>query len=218
MEELVPDRQREAEVDVLGSVQLVVDAVEVRADEDPIERSEPQVGVRMGEGDHGPVDDEERRRQRTVGQQHDRRDERDQVRDVNQGMRPEDGQDAHVLLGVVELVEAPQQEDAMVGEMGKPVAAVHRHEDHRRRGPTWQRVASRQDDPREGRAGDLGEREGERRHEGNDERRVEHREEEILTMTAGDQRSPLRRSHPLRDEKQSDRHEAGRADHDDTKT
>ena len=30
VEELVPDRQREAEVDILGSVQLVVDAVKVR--------------------------------------------------------------------------------------------------------------------------------------------------------------------------------------------
>ena len=109
-------------------------------------------------------------------------------------------------------------EDAMVGEMGEPVAEVHRHEDHRGRGPTWQRVASRQDDPREGRAGDLGEREGERRHEGNDERCVENGEEEILTMTTGDQRSPLRRSNPLRDEKQPDRHEADRTDHDDTKT
>ena len=50
-EQLVPDRQREAEVDVLGSVQLVVDAVEVGADEDPLQRTEPQVGVRMRERD-----------------------------------------------------------------------------------------------------------------------------------------------------------------------
>ena len=43
-EELVPDRQREAEVDVLGAVELVVDAVVVRAHEDPLEGSEAQAG------------------------------------------------------------------------------------------------------------------------------------------------------------------------------
>ena len=36
--------EREAEVDVLGSVELVVDAVVVRADEDPLEGPEAQAG------------------------------------------------------------------------------------------------------------------------------------------------------------------------------
>ena len=69
VEELVPDRQGEAEVDVLGSVQLVVNAVKVRADEDPFQRPEAQIGVRVREGEDGRVDDEKSRRQRTVGEQ-----------------------------------------------------------------------------------------------------------------------------------------------------
>ena len=40
-EDLIPDRQCEAEVDVLWSVELVVDPVIVRADEDPLEGPKP---------------------------------------------------------------------------------------------------------------------------------------------------------------------------------
>ena len=43
VEELVPDRQSEAEVDILRSVQLVVNSVKVRTDEDSAQRPNPRL-------------------------------------------------------------------------------------------------------------------------------------------------------------------------------
>ena len=54
--------------------------------------------VRMGEGDDRAVDDEQRDRQLAVGQQHHAGDQRDQIRDVNQRVRAENSQHAHVFL------------------------------------------------------------------------------------------------------------------------
>ena len=98
VEELIPDRQREAEVDVLWSVQLVVDPVKVGADEDPSEWPEAQVGVRVSESDDPAVDGEHGYGQRTVGQEHDSRDQRNEVGNMNQGMGTKDRQHTHVLL------------------------------------------------------------------------------------------------------------------------
>jgi hypothetical protein len=47
---------------------------------------------------------------------------------VDERMRPEGGEDAHLLLGVVQGVESPQRGDAVVRPMRQPVAAVHGHE------------------------------------------------------------------------------------------
>ena len=45
-------------------------------------------------------------------------------------MGAEDGQRVHVLLRVVQLVEAPEHPHPVVGQVDEPVAAVHRDEDH----------------------------------------------------------------------------------------
>jgi hypothetical protein len=55
---------------------------------------------------------------------------------MNERVRAKDGDGAHVLLRVMEFVETPQHLHAMIGEMGEPVAEVHRHEDQSGRGPT----------------------------------------------------------------------------------
>src|SRR5437867_1627362 len=52
VEELIPDRQREAQVDVLWAVDLVVNAVVVRADEDAFEGPETQPRIRVSERNH----------------------------------------------------------------------------------------------------------------------------------------------------------------------
>ena len=51
VKELVPDRQGEAEVDILRPVEPVVDPMIIRADENPFEPPEAQVGVGVREGD-----------------------------------------------------------------------------------------------------------------------------------------------------------------------
>ena len=135
-EELVPDREREAEVDVLRSVDLVVDAVVVRADEDPFEGSEAQPGVRVRERDDRAVDDEHRDRHHAVGEQHDAGEQRHEIRHVDERMGAEDGEHAHVLLRVVQLVEPPEHAGPVVREVHRPVAAVHGHDDQRDRRPT----------------------------------------------------------------------------------
>ena len=132
-------------------------------------------------------------------------------------MRAEHGQRAHVFLRVMELVEAPQRLDAMVGEMGEPVATVHRHEDRRGRGPMRHKpLFGRTIHGRFVRAISENERR-ERGHQWRDEHHVEDREDEIVAMTSGDQRSPLRRPHPLGDEEHADGRKADRADQDDPK-
>ncbi len=67
MEELVPDGQRKPQVHVLGAIQLVMDAVVVRTHEDPPQRAETQIGVRVFEGDEPGVGDEHCERDGAVG-------------------------------------------------------------------------------------------------------------------------------------------------------
>src|ERR1700722_19775046 len=106
--ELVPDRQREAEIHILWTVDPVVDAVEVWADEDSSERTEAQIGVGVGERTDRGVDDEHQCRHRAVGDEHDPRYQCAEIRDVNERMCPENRENAHVLLGMVQLVETPE--------------------------------------------------------------------------------------------------------------
>ena len=87
---------------------LVVNPVIVRADEDPFQRPESEIGVRMLEGQDTAVDNQEGRRYRTVGKQHDGGDEGQEVGNMNEGMCAEDREHAHVLLRMVQLVEAPE--------------------------------------------------------------------------------------------------------------
>ena len=54
---LIPNSEGEAEVDVLRPVEFVVNPVIVRADEDPFQRPESEVGVRVLERQDTGVDD-----------------------------------------------------------------------------------------------------------------------------------------------------------------
>ena len=45
--DLVPDRQRETEVHILGTVQFVVNAVVVRTHKDSSQRAEPEIRIRV---------------------------------------------------------------------------------------------------------------------------------------------------------------------------
>ena len=47
-----------------------------------------------------------------------------------------DREHVHVLLGVVQLVEAPEHPDAVVRQVGEPIAPVHGDEDHGDREPS----------------------------------------------------------------------------------
>ena len=130
-------------------------------------------------------------------------------------MGAEDGQHAHVLLRVVELVEAPQHPDAVVGEVHGPVAPVHRHDDHARSPPT---AARRRSGAGRSTGADV-------RHtctnasvsavtSGTTSDRVHHREEEVVAVPAGEERPPLRRPHALDDEEHADDRQGHRTGHD----
>ncbi len=81
---------------------------------------------------------------------------------MNQRMGAEDRQHAHVLLRVVQLVEAPQHLDAVIRQVHEPVASVHGHDDQRAMAPQRGTMPIlRQHDPREHRADDGHERERE---------------------------------------------------------
>ncbi len=188
-----------------------MDSVIVRADEHATERAESQIGVRMLEGDDAGVDDEERRGYGAVRQEDDPRDQGDQVRDVDERMSSKDRKDAHVLLGVVELMKAPHHAHAVIRQVREPVAPVHHHEDHADRQPARHETGPRQDDPRHRRAGDFGEGEGERRHERHDEGRVEHGVQEILSIATREERPALRGMHPFGDETDAEDHERDRS-------
>ena len=204
MEELIPDRQRETKIYILWSVQLVVNAVKVRADEYPFERPEAQIGIRVRERDRCSVDDEKGGGQGTIGKEHDPRDQGDEVGDMNEGMRAKDREHAHILLGVVQLMEAPEHPDAVIRQMGKPIQPVHGNEDDDNRAPTRHRAELWQDDPWEAFAGNFRESETQRDYERHNEYRVEHRIEEVLAVTAGEERSPLCRMQPLHNEEDPD--------------
>ena len=66
-EQLIPDCEGEPEIDVLSPVDAVVDAMEVRADEDPSEHPEAEPDVRVRQCDGRTIEDEKCRRQRPVG-------------------------------------------------------------------------------------------------------------------------------------------------------
>ena len=184
---LVPDRQGKSEVDVLTTLDPMVDAVIVRTAEDPVEGTEAQVRVRMFEGDDGGVADEQRRRHGAVGDEHDAGYQRDEVGHVDQWVRAKDRQHAHVLLRMMQLVESPHHPDLVVRQVRRPVARVHHDEDHRDREPTREEPVVRQDDPRQRSPGHFGEGQRERDDERHDERRVQHRVQQVLSIPAGEE-------------------------------
>jgi hypothetical protein len=114
----------------------------------------------------------------------------------------------------MKLVEAPQEADPVVGQVGGPVAEVHGHEDESDGAPAGHRPDTRQDDPREGAAGDLREGEAQGGDQRDDQRDVEYGEEQILAVATGDERPPLGRAHPLRHEEDPDDDQGGRTDDD----
>ena len=58
-------------------------------------------------------------------------------------------QHVHVLLRMVQLMEAPEHSDAVICKMDEPVQTVHRDDDQGDRTPAWKRADPRQDDPRQ---------------------------------------------------------------------
>src|SRR5580704_913499 len=75
--QLVPNRERKAEVHVLSTLDPVMDAVVVRTAKDAVQRSKAQVRVRVFEGHDRGVDDEQRRRDLAIGDEDDAGDQRD---------------------------------------------------------------------------------------------------------------------------------------------
>ena len=128
----------------------------------------------------------------------------------------EDRQHVHVLLRVVQLVEAPEEADPMVGQVGEPVAPVHGHQNQGDGAPAGHRPDPGQDDPGQVAAGDLREGEAQRGHQGHDQGGVEHGEEEILAVAPGDERPALGRAHPLDHHDDPDDGQGERPDEDDT--
>ena len=108
-EHLIPDTQRKAKVDVLGTVQSVMDSVKVRADDEPSDRPETQAGVRVGKCHDAGVEGQHRDRHRTVRDENDTGEKSDQIGHVDEWMGTKDCEHVHVLLGVVELVKAPER-------------------------------------------------------------------------------------------------------------
>ena len=68
---------------------------------------------------------------------------------MNQRVGTEHRQHTHVLLRMVQLMEAPEHSDAMVRKMDKPVQAVHCNDDDGDRTPPRKCSDLRQDDPRQ---------------------------------------------------------------------
>jgi hypothetical protein len=215
--QLVPDRQGEAEVDVLRAVQLMVDAVVVGADEDSLERPEAQVGVRVRERDDAAINHEQGCGQGTVGDEDDARDQGDEVGNVDERVRAEHREHVHVLLGMVQLVEAPEHSDTVVGQVGEPIAPVHGHKDHRDGTPARHGTDPGQDEPWDGSPDDLGEGEGQGCHERYRDGRVQERVEKVLAVTTSEQWSPLRRVYTFHNEEHSEDGQGQWADYDDTK-
>ncbi len=172
----------------------------------------------MSERHDAPVDDEQRRRQGPVGYENDAGDQGDEVRNVNERVRAEDREHVHVLLRVVQLVEAPEHPDAVVGQVGEPIARVHGDEDDGNSAPAWQGADPGQDEPGQRPPDDLGERQRQGRPQRHRDRRVQDRVEEILAVTAGEQRSALRRAQPLDYQEDPQGAQGERADDNDAQT
>ena len=218
MKDLIPDREREAEVHVLWSVQLMVDAVIIRTHKDLSQRPETQTGIGVSESHDPAVDDENGDRQRSVGQKYHTWHQRQEVGDMDQRMGAKHRQHAHVLLRMVQLVKAPEHPDAVIGKMDEPVATVHGNDDHRDRSPARNRADLWQDDPRELPANYRHEGESKRSHEWRDECGVHDGEKEIMTISAGEEWSLLRRPYSFNDEEDPDDREGQRTHQDHTKT
>ena len=130
--QLIPAHQDEPEVHCTAPVDRdagVVEAVVGRADEDPSERPEgpTEVGVRKGHqaavGDQGGAGESPARPEQQ------RRQQRRKIRGVHEGMGAERGEDAHVLLGVVQGMESPQCCGPMVGDVSEPVHGIGPNQD-----------------------------------------------------------------------------------------
>ena len=91
---------------------------------------------------------------------------------MDQRVGTEHRQHIHVLLRMMQLVEAPEHSDAMVREMDKPVQTVHGDDDDGDRTPPRERADPGQDDPRETRSNHLHEGESECSHQWGDEYHV----------------------------------------------
>src|ERR1039458_7319469 len=105
---------------------------------------------------------------------------------------------------MVQLVEAPEHPGPMISEVRKPIAPVHGDENHDDCPPARHRTDPRQYEPREGPVDHGSEGERQRGHERDREGRIEHRVEEVLAVTASEERSPLRGAQPFDYEKDPD--------------
>ena len=123
---------------------------------------------------------------------------------MNERMSTKHRQHAHVLLRMVQLMEAPEHPHAVVGQMDEPIQTVHCHDDDGDHTPTGNRADPRQDDPRQTGPDHLREGECQGGHEWRDEGCIHHRIEKVLTVAAGKEGPRLCRPQPLHDEEDPD--------------
>ncbi len=83
MEDLIPNRKSKTQIDVLWSVQLVVDAVIIGTHKDPSKWSETKSGIGVRERHDAAVHNENGDRCRTVGQKYHTGDESEKIRDMD---------------------------------------------------------------------------------------------------------------------------------------
>src|ERR1700722_10722101 len=91
--------------------------------------------------------------------------------------------------------------------MREPVAPVHRDEDQCDEPPTGHESNVRHDDPRQRLASNFGERDRERYDEWGDQRRVQDRVQEVLSVPPGEDGTSLGWTDPLHDEEDCENHE-----------
>ncbi len=103
----IPQSQDGSEIEIVASDGGVVDPVVRRAHEEPAEGPEGPAEIGVGEGGHDEVDHDGRGWDRGVGEEGDRGDNGQKEAGVDQGVGPEGGEDAHLLLGMVESVKPP---------------------------------------------------------------------------------------------------------------
>ena len=113
---------------------------------------------------------------------------------MDQWMGAKHREHAHVLLRMVKLVETPEHAHAMVGQMGEPVASVHGNHYQGDHDPFGHDAGARDDDPRRHAARDFGERERQSGPEGNDERGVQERKQDVLSIAASEEGPTLGRA------------------------
>ena len=107
---------------------------------------------------------------------------------VGQRVGPEGGEDAHLLLGVMEGVEPPEGPEPVIGPVGQSATAVHGHDADPDGHPTGKSPHRREDEPGDGVAEAVGETDPDEDDQRDDGHGVEKKVKPVLDMTPGQQR------------------------------